>query len=225
MDHCQKQTTILSGYLSPGFPFRIKALCQLFHLHQCICSYREHIEFPISVGDVGCWLYVTGVSAFLNIAIFPFRCWMMSGNNRCLQVFNQPWTFGIRFTRLFYIILYFKCCWILFAKICEGILMPLEQALVLKEWIKWFKVEEVIELVPMLLPTSETLGMISPDYLFRHLDIVNTKRGIFSANIDSYFYFFNVEKIKSILFLSFFLKYVINIIIVIDSISNKFTNF
>lgn len=43
-------------------------------------------------------------------------------------------------------------------------------------------------------------GMILPDYLFRNLDVVNTKN-IFSAKINSWFYFFfNVEKIKSIFF-------------------------
>lgn len=48
------------------FLFRAKALSQLFLLHHRICSYRENTGFPIFVGDVGCWLYVTGVSAFIT---------------------------------------------------------------------------------------------------------------------------------------------------------------
>lgn len=44
------------------------------------------------------------------------------------------------------------------------------------------------------------LGMILPDYFFRNLDIVNTKRNIFSAKLIAGSIFFNVEKIKLILF-------------------------
>lgn len=61
--------------LSPDFPFGIIAMCLLFHLHHCLWSCRESIEFLITAGGISCWFYVTGVSVFTYMSIFFFRCW------------------------------------------------------------------------------------------------------------------------------------------------------
>lgn len=78
----------------------------------------------------------------------------------------------------------------LFAKICEGILMPLEQALVLKDWIKWFKIEEVISPLQTMLPPSETLGMIFTRFPFQKLSYYEYQKEAFSQQILKLLLFF-----------------------------------